>query len=131
MFHWDIGAGTGGYDSSRSLDAAGHSLYFGNAWVMAAARKLFGGSPQADLAVLVAPGGPSDTLARGTEGSVGTDACGNTTASGVGGVLENNSGVGLLVNVFSHRKDCIDPAAVSVAFECAACEETRVQIVRK
>ena len=51
-------------------------------------------------------------------------ACGNTTASGIAGALPNETGVGLLLNVFSQRKDCADPAAVSVSFECSACAET-------
>ena len=81
VFHWNIGAGVGGYDPASSLDAAGHMLYFGNAWVMAAARKLFGGSKAANtISVLQAAPSPStsvatvDTLARRSEEEVG-DVC--------------------------------------------------------
>lgn len=51
VFHWDIGAGTGGYDVSNALDPNGHMLFFSNAWVIAAARKLFG--PSADSLVSI------------------------------------------------------------------------------
>jgi hypothetical protein len=147
VFHWTIGAGVGGYDPAQSgVDAAGHVLFFGNAWVMAAARKLFGGSRTANVSLLQVaatatgknPGNRMDTgmdtgmdtLARrmftteevAVEVRVGGgDVCATTTASGVGGALSNGTGVGLLLSVFSQRKDCNESVTVSVAFECAAC----------
>ena len=147
VFHWTIGAGVGGYDPARSgVDAAGHVLFFGNAWVMAAARKLFGGSRTANVSLLQVaaaatgenPGNrrdkdtdmDMDTLARrmftteevAVEVRVGGgDVCATTTASGVGGALSNGTGVGLLLSVFSQRKDCNESVTVSVAFECTAC----------
>ena len=138
VFHWNIGAGVGGYDSTRyAIDAAGHVLYFGNAWVMTAARKLFGGSKEATVSVLEVVGGDADaddrTLARRSDGG---GVCANTTASGVGGMLSSSSGgVGLLLNIFSQRKDCNDSITVSVAFQCTACEKAmnisspRVQVM--
>jgi hypothetical protein len=117
VFHWNIGAGNGGYDTRQSVDAAGHMLWFGNAWVMAAALKLFGPSPAAKVSVMVAHR-KQDTLARHTEGNGGV--CTNTTtASGIGGPLPHGTGVGLLLSVLSPRKDCSDPVEVSIAFEFA------------
>ena len=143
VFHWNIGAGVGGYDSTRyAIDAAGHVLYFGNAWVMAAARKLFGGSKEATVSVLEVVGGDADdrTLARRRRHRAGSSdgggVCANTTASGIGGLLSSSGGgIGLLLNVFSQRKDCNASVTVSVAFQCTACESAtktsspRVQVM--
>lgn len=121
VFHWDIGFH---WARRRGFDGAGHSLFYANAWVMAAARKLFGPSATARrVSVLVVPpgGGRGETLAR-TAGGGG--ACGNTSASGIGGALPDEAGVGLLLSVFSPRKDCAEPASVSVSFDCASCVET-------
>jgi len=139
VFHWNIGAGTGGYgQEASSIDSAGHKLYFGNAWVMAAARKLFGSSKLANVSILVdasaaTTGSESvstNTLARQLQGKiVSTGACANTTASGIGGP-SSTAGVGLLLNIFSQRKDCSDSVDVELAFVCAACiSEPQVEIM--
>ena len=115
VFHWDIGAGTGGYDARQSVDAAGHVLFFSNAWVMAAARKLFGPSPAAKVSVLAAP-----TAQDAARGPASSGCSATTTASGIGGALPGGgAGVGLLLSVFNPQKSCCDPVAVSATFERA------------
>lgn len=128
VFHW-------GCDENFSED--GHHIYYGNAWVMASARKLFGPSSAANVSVLVAPGDAPDgqTLAVSKQaGEMSADVCASTTtASGVGGPLRNGTGIGLLVSVFSQRKDCTAATTVSVAFQCptpSACGEGAAPAVR-
>jgi hypothetical protein len=139
VFHWGI---------DEAFGSDGHHLYYANAWVMAAARKLFGASSAANISVLVTPGG--DAAGRQTpavavahphphpqvEKDEGQEVatCGSTTtASGVGGMLAARAaaggnaaqGIGLLVSLFNQRKDCTNETTVSVTFQCptpSACE---------
>lgn len=131
VFHWE---------DSEKLTAAGDSLYFSSAWVMVAARRLFGTSSTANVSVLVAPNGAGGrgrppTLAMlpqkiESTGLVGSSPCSMmTSASGIGGLLglatdgsagAEKSGIGLLVSVFNRRKDCTDETSVRVSFQCPA-----------
>ena len=106
MFHWGTGDfGRGGFD------AEGHTLWWANAWVMAAARKLLGPA-SANVSVLLATaadgGGvsarPAATLARrSSDGDEQhpTDVCANITASGIGGPLPTGTGVRRWAGLFT------------------------------
>ena len=122
VFHWGVA-------DAAKLDSAGHSLYWANGWVMAAARKI--GCMAANVSVLTTA--VSDTLAQQSYGASAPtgDVCANTTASGIGGPLSNSTGgVGLLIAVFSQRKDCSNRTTVSVTFQCPASKSpARVQLM--
>eukprot|EP01043_Picozoa_sp_COSAG02_P004040 COSAG02_NODE_102_length_36716_cov_233.851025_20_plen_265_part_00 len=132
VFHWDI-------NEHQPLTPHGDNLFYANAFVMAAARKLFGVSPTANVSVLAADGVtgthvgrvPALAMLENAETTTGTPSCNATTsASGIGGMLvlsnsttyqgagKSGSGIGFLISVFNRRKDCTNETTVQVRFRC-------------